>query len=122
MTVARPSVRAPEALEGPESSRTTPDRCGGLHARHQNATAPIGSKCRPDCRQPSASQAHCSGCHRTFGGVTYFDAHRCNGWCLNPADLGLVERDGLWTTPEGHQRRAADSARLAAARTRAVAA
>lgn len=91
-------------------------RCGPAHAHHHNATAPTGSRCGPECRQPAASQAHCSVCHRTLGGISYFDAHRCNGWCNEPAALGLVEADGLWTTPEGHQRRAADSARLAAHR------
>jgi hypothetical protein len=106
----------PTAPAGTGVHRPTVDRCAGLHARHQNATAPIGSKCQTTCRPPSPSQAHCTVCHRTFGGIRYFDAHRCNGWCLDPTNLGLVDENGLWTTPEGHERRAADTARLAAAR------
>ncbi len=96
---------------------TTNRRCGSAHTRHHNATAPTSSPCQPTCHRPNASQAHCTTCHRTFGGVTYFDAHRCNGWCNNPADLGLVEHGGLWTTPEGHQQREVATARLIAVRT-----
>jgi hypothetical protein len=43
--------------------------------------------------------AHCPTCHRTFGGVTGFDKHRSHGECLDPATLGLVERDGVWRAP-----------------------
>lgn len=94
----------------------TPKRRSCADARHRDAAAPIGSKCRPDCRAPAASQAHCSVCHRTFAGTTYFDKHRCNGWCHHPTEQGLTEVDGLWSTPEGHEKRAADAVRLAAAR------
>lgn len=57
------------------------------------------SVCLAACRQPSPAMAHCPTCHRTFGGVTGFDAHRKDGHCLNPADLGYVERDGVWRLP-----------------------
>lgn len=83
---------------------------------HSTNPRPIGSKCQPTCHRPSASQAHCSVCHVSMSGVSYFDDHRVNGFCVDPLTLGLVEQDGLWSTPEGHQRRAADSARLLAAR------
>lgn len=41
--------------------------------------------------------AHCSGCHRTYTGMTAFDAHRSGSHtagtrhCLDPADVGLVD-------------------------------
>lgn len=92
-------------------------RCGDAHTRHHSATAPIGTPCSPGCRQPSPSQAHCMVCHRTLRGPGQFDQHRCNGHCLDPAVLGLVDLDGLWTTPEGHESRAASAARLATLRT-----
>lgn len=76
-------------------------------------TTPIGSRCTATCRLPSQSQAHCSVCHRTFGGVSGFDMHRRNGWCIDPTKFGIVERDGLWRTPEGHDRRELDASRLA---------
>lgn len=84
---------------------------------HSGAPRPIGSKCQPTCHRPSATQAHCSVCHHSLSGVSYFDSHRVNGFCVAPASLGLVERDGLWSTPEGHEKRASDGARLAAARS-----
>ncbi|MFY1686426.1 hypothetical protein [Plantactinospora sp. WMMB782] len=51
------------------------------------------------CRPPTPAQAHCATCHRTFGGVTGFDAHRKDAACLDPAGFGYVERDGVWRTP-----------------------
>jgi hypothetical protein len=33
---------------------------------------------------------HCSGCHRTFTGISAFDQHRLGGHCENPASRGLV--------------------------------
>lgn len=62
--------------------------------------------CSPTCRQPSPFMAHCSVCHRTFGGVTGFDAHRKDGACLDPSALGYVERDGVWRTPMPESTRA----------------
>lgn len=64
-----------------------------------NAGRPIGSKCRPDCKRPTPAQAHCSVCHQTFGGVHNFDRHRDDGWCLEPATLGMVQREQVWRTP-----------------------
>lgn len=57
------------------------------------------SVCTEACRRPSPAMAHCASCHRTFGGVTGFDAHRKDGTCLPPSSLGMVERDGVWRTP-----------------------
>jgi hypothetical protein len=51
----------------------------------------IGSRCR------------CSVCGRTFRNLAGFDAHRPDrGGCGDPAAAGLVERGGIWATPEGH--------------------
>jgi hypothetical protein len=44
--------------------------------------------------------------------VSDFDRHRQSGACLDPVALGLVERAGLWASPERHERRARDGARL----------
>lgn len=60
--------------------------------------------CLPTCRRPTPAQAHCAVCHRTFGGVTGFDAHRKDGACLDPSTRGYVERDGLWRTPMSESR------------------
>jgi hypothetical protein len=60
------------------------------------------NRCGVDCVRPTPSQAHCGarGCHRTFGGVTGFDAHRKDGICADPATLGMVVSDlGIWRTP-----------------------
>lgn len=70
------------------------------------------SGCTAACRRPSPSQAHCAACHRTLGSVRDFDRHRVAGACADLASLGLVERGGLWATPEGHERREGDGARL----------
>lgn len=57
------------------------------------------SKCVDECKRPTPAQAHCSVCHLTFGGVTGFDAHRRDGRCLDPAQLGYVESAGVWRRP-----------------------
>lgn len=41
----------------------------------------------------------CGACRRVFGGVAGFDAHRRNGTCVHPVELGMVERDGVWRKP-----------------------
>jgi hypothetical protein len=61
--------------------------------------------CTTDCRQPTPAMAHCTCCHRTFGGVTGFDAHRNNGHCLDPSTLGYIEADRVWRTPMSEEAR-----------------
>lgn len=39
---------------------------------------------------------HCSGCHRTFGGIASFDHHRIDFTCREPSTLGMVNRSGIW--------------------------
>lgn len=77
---------------------------------------PGGTRCGANCRTPTGNMAHCTVCHGTFSGVTYFDEHRRDGWCLNPVAIGLVLDDGLWATPEGHAARAVAAERMAVAR------
>lgn len=64
------------------------------------------------------SAAHCAAdCHETFSGVTFFDAHRKAGTCLDPESLGLglVFHEDMWITPEAIEQREAFAARVAAA-------
>lgn len=85
----------------------------------RDAPRPRGTRCGDTCRRPTGgSQAHCSVCHRTFGGVSQFDRHRRDGWCLDPTTLGFVDHGGLWTTPEGHAKRAQLTEDRRAARAR----
>lgn len=66
--------------------------------------------CTAKCRKPAPSQAHCTSCHRTFGGVKGFDEHRKDGQCLDPATRRMTEVDGIWRRdvgkppPEGWQK------------------
>lgn len=104
--------------ETPGVTRTTKaGRTARIFAA-RDAERPTGSRCRPSCRRPSGTGAHCSVCHRGFPGVGYFDQHRRDGYCIDPATFGLVEAAGLWTTPEGHEARALSAARLAELKTR----
>jgi hypothetical protein len=57
----------------------------------------------PRCSTITGSQFHCGQCHQTFGGLRAFDRHR-NGpiddrHCTDGADLGLVDRGGIWREP-----------------------
>lgn len=79
------------------------------------------SACTVTCRKPSPAMAHCkSGCHRTFGGVRGFDNHRRDGQCVDPATIGLVERDGIWRAPLSEEDAARLSVLATGARTAAV--
>ncbi len=40
---------------------------------------------------------HCTGCHRTFGGVDAFDRHRLSFKCVDPVDVGMrMDAKGHW--------------------------
>jgi len=44
--------------------------------------------------------AHCSVCHRTFGGERGFTMHRKNFACVAPEALGLTQdAQGIWRMP-----------------------
>lgn len=62
---------------------------------------------------------HCSGCHRTFGGVKGFDIHRRGGRCIDPATVTssttgiavFTETNGIWQrVSAGYQPRLRGSA------------
>ena len=56
--------------------------------------------CSSTCVRPSTAQAHCGVCHRTFGGLKGFDAHRRDSKCADPKRLGMVLSDrNVWRTP-----------------------
>jgi len=68
----------------------------------------IGTRCTPECKKPTPFQAHCSVCHRTFGGISGFDRHRksknqadpdSDRYCLDPTTFGYVEREQVWREP-----------------------
>lgn len=66
----------------------------------------------------------CARCGRTFLNITAFDKHHDVDYnrtpaviCKDPTTVGLEQDEiGLWGTPEGHARRAADAERLNARR------
>jgi hypothetical protein len=54
-------------------------------------------------------QAHCTACpqHWTFDDVRLYDAHRPDGTCIPPSDLGLIKNKGeIWQRRADRQRRA----------------
>ncbi len=50
----------------------------------------------------SLSQAHCSGCHRQFGGEESFASHRDRGFCVLDWHGGTVEADGVFYSGAEH--------------------
>lgn len=70
--------------------------------RRMERNAPRGYRCDENCshRVPSGSQALCTVCHEVFGGVGMFDRHRSDGWCRNPAEMGLrLTERRVWSAP-----------------------
>lgn len=76
-----------------------------FRGRRSERNAPVGTLCnRSGCTavRPTPTQAHCTVCHETFGGVTGFDNHRKDGWCHNPATLAepmIQDYHGVWRRP-----------------------
>jgi hypothetical protein len=58
-----------------------------------------------DSRWSGSLTAHCAACHRSFGGVGPFDAHRVNGECLTDKQLRrrgfALVREGVLGLPAG---------------------
>ncbi len=50
-------------------------------------------------RWKSKTLSHCSACHRSFELVSECLKHRKDGHCLNPLDLGMVMKEGIWAHP-----------------------
>lgn len=45
------------------------------------------------------NRCHCTVCHTTFSGLTYFDQHRKNDKCVSPESLGLHDNGkGVWVS------------------------
>lgn len=42
------------------------------------------------------ARAHCTGCHKTFGGIHGFEMHRKGFKCVDPKSIGLIEKDNIW--------------------------
>lgn len=80
-----------------------------FRGRRTERNAPRGTRCHEvGCTsvKPTPAQAKCTVCHEVFGGVTLFDRHRNDGWCVNPADLGFHLTDkGVWRMPLTEQDR-----------------
>lgn len=79
---------------------------------------PTGTRCTAACRPPADEATHCSVCHATIAVPKDFDRHRYGGWCLMLSSLGLVERAGLWASPEYHAAQDRAAAKRARDRTR----
>lgn len=59
----------------------------------------LRNTCRCGARWSGARTAHCGGtCHRTFSGVSTFDAHRRGGRCVDPEVLP-PDGPGLMVVP-----------------------
>lgn len=70
--------------------------------RKMERNAPKAYRCDETCShiKPSDSNCLCTVCHEVFKTISWFDAHRSEGWCLDPASVGLVQRpNGLWGGP-----------------------
>lgn len=51
---------------------------------------------RCGARWTSLTAAHCARCHETFADSGGFDAHRVDGRCVPPAQVGLQLDSGYW--------------------------
>jgi hypothetical protein len=81
---------------------------GGIKRKRPPAPPHSHGKCGATWTGTRAS--HCSGCCRTWSGVTLFDAHRKitgeHGTCLDPTEVAervgcpVELRDGVWSYPE----------------------
>lgn len=65
---------------------------------------------------PGSTYFHCRSCCSTYQNLTLFDLHRDEGKCW---DLeGVTKEDGIYGTPEGHEKRRTLSARFSSAARR----
>jgi hypothetical protein len=80
------------------------------------------------CAAVRGSECHCGACHRTFTGLTLFEAHQDRRYgenppivCRDPASQGLAQDDrGSWGTAEGLKARDFLRERLARGRSAAA--
>jgi hypothetical protein len=72
-----------------------------FRGRKMERNAPRGTRCTPGCTHPrpglNTKMCICTVCHEAFGVPANFDRHRKDGWCLNPAEIGLTRDEyGYW--------------------------
>jgi hypothetical protein len=63
---------------------------------------------------PGSTLYHCASCCANYSSLTLFDSHRVGGECYELE--GVYERDGVYSTFEGHAARQATAERLRIAR------
>ena len=65
-----------------------------IKGRRMERNAPQGYRCDSTCTHPTpqlnTKTSLCPVCHETFSTPRNFDTHRKDGWCLDPATVGLV--------------------------------
>lgn len=113
-TPSTPTPRTATSVPGGGAQRRCFNRCEGPPVAPSAYCAECSDANRhavPLPLLPGSSRCRCGICGRTFRNLTGFDAHR-PGDCLDPTALGMIERDGLWATPEGHADRKARIGRL----------
>jgi hypothetical protein len=103
------AVNTPEAANRPTHGREAVAIMVSQPSDTEKTPAKPTHGCnRCEARWYGFNMAHCSVCHRTFGGVGGFDKHRAGnkggtqvqGECADPADIGLALNDrGTWVTP-----------------------
>jgi hypothetical protein len=71
--------------------------------RRMERNAPIGRRCDETCEHPAVTQGTsvclCMTCHEVFSCLRNFDAHRKDGWCLDPRTLKkpmTLNGRGVW--------------------------
>lgn len=72
-----------------------------FRGRRTDRNAPQGYRCDDTCAHPAVTLntkiCLCAVCHEVFSTPRHFDRHRSNGWCLDPAALGLERNErGVW--------------------------
>lgn len=77
------------------------------------------------CELPTNSNFnHCGACHQTFASLSLFDDHQTVNYqgkpavhCKSPVRMRLVDRGGVWYTPEGAKRAETRATLVARARS-----
>lgn len=75
--------------------------------------------CTDACQRPVNNQCHCTACHHTFRHTGDFDRHLQGtpDRRIHVVPAGLVERAGIWATPESHEKASEAGIRLQDSRT-----
>jgi hypothetical protein len=104
----RPPSGASAHLVGPTSYRA-----GCATRRDEPCRLPVACA---GCghRWYGIDRAHRAACHRTFADADFFDRHRGESECRNPASLGMIKhvKSGLWEPRPGKPGAPADRHRI----------